>query len=40
MLFGIANTIKVVAPIDATITASRVFKNRKTMNIAREAKRL
>ena len=41
MLFGIANTIKVVAPIDAIIAASsRMFKDKSTINIIKVAKRL
>jgi len=40
MLLGIANTIKVVAPIDAIITACRKLKDKSTINITRVAKRL
>ena len=36
--WGIADTIKAVAPIDAIITTWRKLKNKSTMNIVRVAK--
>jgi len=40
MLFGIAKTMKDVAPIDAITTACSILKSRSTMNIVRVARRL
>jgi len=38
IFFGIANTIKAVAPIDAIITACCILKNKRTMNSVRVAR--
>jgi len=40
MLFGIANTMKAVAPIDDTITACSMLNKRSTMNTVNIAMRL
>jgi len=39
-LFGIAKTIKLVAPIDATITACSMLRNKSTMSMAKAARKL
>ena len=39
-LLGIAKTIKLVAPIDATITARSMLRNTSTIDIARVARKL